>query len=190
MRNESLSATQSYSTDLISTMDLLEHLRRQFAYDAWANREVLAAMRAATLGAIKLGETASPPARPLQLLAHIVSAERLWLERLRQQPPSLPVWPDFGVDQSGVDRCATQIAEVAELWREYLAELSPSALADKISYKNSKREPWSSTVLDVATHVIMHSAYHRGQIASLMRAASNTPAYTDFIHAVRQGLVE
>jgi len=40
------------------------------------------------------------------------------------------------------------------------------------------------------THVIMHSAYHRGQIALEMRAAGMEPAHTDFIHAVRQGLVE
>ena len=38
-------------------------------------------------------------------------------------------------------------------------------------------------------HVLMHSAYHRGQIALEMRAAGMEPAYTDFIQAVRQGLV-
>jgi uncharacterized damage-inducible protein DinB len=36
-------------------------------------------------------------------------------------------------------------------------------------------------------HVLFHSAYHRGQIALQMRASGLTPAYTDFIHAVRQG---
>lgn len=36
----------------------------------------------------------------------------------------------------------------------------------------------------------MHSTYHRGQIAAAMRKAGATPAYTDFIHAVRQGFVE
>jgi uncharacterized damage-inducible protein DinB len=36
----------------------------------------------------------------------------------------------------------------------------------------------------------MHSTYHRGQIAAAMRQAGATPAYTDFIHAVRQGFVE
>jgi uncharacterized damage-inducible protein DinB len=61
-------------------MDLLEHLRRQFAYDAWANAEVLSAMTADESGASRT--------RPLQLLAHILSAERLWLERLKQQPQS------------------------------------------------------------------------------------------------------
>jgi uncharacterized damage-inducible protein DinB len=155
-------------------MDLLDHLRRQFAYDAWAHREVLTV--------IARGSGSAPA---IKLLAHILSAERLWLERIRQQPQSLPVWPEFALD-----RCEAQIDELAQLWREYLAQLSPAALSHKISYKNSKGESWSSTVQDILTHVVLHSSYHRGQIASLMRAGGQTPAYTDFIHAVRQGLLE
>jgi len=38
--------------------------------------------------------------------------------------------------------------------------------------------------------VLMHSAYHRGQVALEMRSAGLQPAYTDFIHGVRQGFVE
>jgi len=156
-------------------MDLLAYLRRQFAYDAWANHEVLAV--------IKANESASP--RPLQLLGHIASAERLWLERLTQQPQSVAVWPEFDLDQ-----CEAHIAALAKLWKDYLGRLSSAGLSDKISYKNSQGEPWSSTVEDVLTHVTLHSAYHRGQIASLMRASGQAPASTDFIHAVRQGLIE
>lgn len=163
-------------------MNLLDHLRRQFSYDAWANHEVMEAMKASALG---FQLTRSQLARPLQLLAHILSAERLWLERLLQQPQSLPVWPEFSVDE-----CEGQIAELAKLWRAYLTELSDFALSQKIAYKNSKGEPWDSTVHDVITHVVLHSAYHRGQIASIIRAGGGTPAYTDFIHAVRQGLIE
>ena len=37
-------------------------------------------------------------------------------------------------------------------------------------------------------HVIMHSAYHRGQIAADVRAAGLTPAYTDFIHQRAPGI--
>jgi len=156
-------------------MDLLEHLRRQFAYDAWANNEVLAVIKAAG--------SASP--RPLQLLGHIASAERVWLERLTRQPQSVAVWPEFDLDQ-----CAAQIAALAKLWKDYLGRLSSTGLSEKVSYKNSKGEPWSSTVEDVLTHVTLHSVYHRGQIASLMRASGQAPASTDFIHAVRQGLIE
>jgi uncharacterized damage-inducible protein DinB len=155
--------------------ELLKYLRRQFAYDEWANREVLANFRVA----------AHPPARTLKLLAHILSAERLWLERIRKQPQRLLVWPEFSTDQ-----CETQITEMAILWREYLDGLSAKPLSESVSYKNSKGEPWSSTVQDILTHVLLHSAYHRGQIASETRAVGETPAYTDFIHAVRQGFVE
>jgi uncharacterized damage-inducible protein DinB len=156
-------------------MELLEHLRRQFAYDEWANREVLAGLKASS----------RPPARPRQLLAHILSAERLWLERIRTQPQSLPVWPDFTLDQ-----CEEQVADLARLWREFLGQISPAGLSETVVYKNSKGEPWTSTMEDILTHVVLHSAYHRGQIASQVRAGGEQPAYTDFIHAVRQGLIE
>ncbi len=72
----------------------------------------------------------------------------------------------------------------------FLGQLSPAGLLETVVYKNSKGEPWTSTVEDILTHVVLHSAYHRGQIASLMRAGGEQPAYTDFIHAVRQGLIE
>ena len=156
-------------------MEPLEHFRRQFSYDAWANREVLGVLSASP----------HPTVRLCQLLAHILSAERLWLERIRQQPQSLPVWPDFSLDQ-----CDAQIADLAMLWRDYLGKLSSAGLSETVPYKNSKGEPWSSTVQDILTHVILHSAYHRGQIASQMRAGGDQPAYTDFIHAARQGLIE
>ncbi len=156
-------------------MDLLEHLRRQFAYDDWANREALAGLKA----------SARPTARPVKLLAHILSAERLWLERIRKQAQSLPVWPDFTLDQ-----CEAQIAELDGLWREFFGEISAAGLSEKVTYKNSKGEPWASSVQDILTHVVLHSAYHRGQIASQVRAGGEQPAYTDFIHAARQGLIE
>jgi uncharacterized damage-inducible protein DinB len=156
-------------------MELLEHLRRQFAYDAWANHEVLAAVSG----------SAHPNPRPRQLLAHILSAERLWLERIRKQPQSLPVWPDFSLDQ-----CEAQSADLAQFWRNYLGQLPSAGLSENVAYQNSKGEPWASTVQDILTHVLLQSAYHRGQIASHMRAAGEQPAYTDFIHAARQGLIE
>jgi uncharacterized damage-inducible protein DinB len=156
-------------------MELLKHLRREFDYDAWANGEVLAAIKA----------TSAPTAQPLKLLAHILSAEYLWLERLQGQPQSMPVWPELTFAQ-----CESQISELSKLWHEYFSGIAPTRLSEKISYKNSQGEPWTNTVQDVLTHVPMHSAYHRGQIASLMRSTGSTPPYTDFIHAVRQGLIE
>ena len=156
-------------------MDLLDYFRRQFAYDSWANQEVLAAMRASQSGL----------SRSLQMFAHVLSAERLWLERIRQQEQTLPVWPE-----SNLDQCEAQSSEMSRFWREYLAEICAVDLLRAIPYKNSKGEVYTSTIEDILTHVLLHSAYHRGQIASHMRSNGQPPAYTDFIHGVRQGLIK
>lgn len=161
-------------------MELLDYFRRQFEYDTWANREVLF-----TIQRISASASETQLTRSLQLLSHILSAERLWLERLAARRQSLPVWPKFLLDQ-----CEAQIEELSGLWRDYFLQLTSFTLSEKITYQNSKGESWSSTVQDILTHVLLHSAYHRGQIASCMREAGHTPAYTDFIHSVRTGLVE
>lgn len=73
---------------------------------------------------------------------------------------------------------------------ELLASLDDDGLADGVAYRNSKGEFWTSSAGDILTHVVLHAAYHRGQIAAAVRGAGGEPAYTDFIHAVRMELIE
>lgn len=148
---------------------------RMFTYDHWANRECLAAMR--TSGPV--------PADTVGRMAHILSAQKLWLERILKQPQSMPVWP-----AATIEDCTALADEISAAWANYLHGLQISSLAGKVEYRNSKGDPWSSRVEDILTHVLFHSAYHRGQIALQMRASALEPAYTDFIHAVRQGFVK
>ncbi len=156
-------------------MDLTAHFTRLFAYDAWANQEVLSGLRSA----------ATPPPRALILMAHIFSSQRLWMERLEQKPQTLPVWPEFTLEQ-----CDRQAVELPVQWKSYLAGKSEADLAEPVSYQNSQGETWSSRKDDILMHLITHSAYHRGQAAAAVRAAGFTPAYTDFIHSIRQGFVK
>jgi uncharacterized damage-inducible protein DinB len=156
-------------------VNLADYLRRQFAYDEWANREVLAAIR--TAGSVN--------ERSLQLMAHVLAAEQVWLERLKQVPQSVPVWPKPDLEQ-----CEAQAKKLGGQWLEFLDLITAGDVSQSISYKNTKGEEWTSTIVDVLTNVVLHSAYHRGQIASHMRSIGQTPAYTDFIHGVRQGLVK
>ncbi|MGA7558417.1 MAG: DinB family protein [Terriglobales bacterium] len=153
--------------------------RRMFAYDDWANRECLAAMRTAK----------SVPPDTLGRMAHILSAQKLWLERILKQPQSMKVWPS-----STIGDCLALAGEMRAAWQTYLARIgnqfAPGSLSEQVEYRNSKGEPWSSRVEDILTHVLFHSAYHRGQIALQMRASGSEPASTDFIHAVRQGFVD
>ena len=92
-------------------MSAIEHFERLFSYDQWANREVLRVLPLA-------------PTRSRELLAHVLSAERLWWERIHQQTQSLPVWPNFTLDE-----CERQVKEVSDLWREFSPSFLRAALA-------------------------------------------------------------
>lgn len=151
----------------------LAYFRKLYAYDYWANREVARALAAA-------GQQA--PARSVRLLAHIVGAEWVWRSRVSAGSKQMAVWPQFTVGEIG-----REIEELKPAWESYLEGPVRERLGEKMSYTNSKGERFSSRLEDILMHVVMHSAYHRGQIAADMRAAGLEPVYTDFIHAVRQG---
>ena len=89
-------------------VDIKDFLR-MFAYDYWANRECLAAMRAA--GSV------SPDT--VGRMAHILSAQKLWLERILKQRQSMPVWPG-----STIDDCVALADEMSSAWRSYLMQLT------------------------------------------------------------------
>jgi uncharacterized damage-inducible protein DinB len=154
-------------------MDTLQHIRRFFDYESWANRETIKALK----------ESEQPPSRSLKIMAHIFAAQDLWLVRLKQTAKPVVVWPELSIDEM-----ETQMEIIAKDWTEYVKSLTTTKLAEKVSYKNSKGEPWTSSVEDVLMHLILHSTYHRGQIALDLRVAGLVPPYTDFIHPIRQGL--
>lgn len=155
-------------------MDIAE-FRRLFSYNSWANREVLHSLAGVPIA----------PSRAVKLMAHILGAEETWYSRLLGMKPRLAVWPDLDLRESQQHE-----HRLSEAWSNYLTQVEAGQLSSSISYKNSKGESWTSQVSDILMHVIMHSAYHRGQIASEVRAAGCAPVLTDFIHGVRTGLVK
>jgi len=152
----------------------LADFQRLFTYDDWANREVLASFR----------KSGSGP-KSLTYMSHVLAAGQLWLDRLDGQHRKVALWPDPDLEQ-----CDALAAELGPRWQACLESAGERGLSRTISYTNSKGEDWSSRVDDVLLHVLMHGMYHRGQIAADTRAAGFTPAYTDFIHAVRQNRLQ
>ena len=151
-------------------MELLAYLKKLYSYDHWANREVARALQAAP--------------RSVRLMAHIVGTEWTWRSRILPDSKKMAVWPQLTVEEIG-----REIEELRAAWESYLATLTPGRLASAVSYTKSKGEHFSNQIGDILMHVVMHSAYHRGQIAADMRACGLEPVYTDFIHAVRQAKV-
>jgi uncharacterized damage-inducible protein DinB len=156
-------------------VDLTAHFRRLLRADLWANRESLASLQGVE----------TPPAACARLLAHIFAAEHLWHGRLTGEAPRHVVWPEFTLPELDQHFLAMEHA-----WDAYIKANLPARFGQTVAYKNSKGELWNSTPEDILTHVALHSAHHRGQIALQMRQAGFAPAYTDFIHGVRQGLVK
>ena len=159
-------------------MERIEGFRRSFAYDDWANREVWSTF-------VSAPTVKDPPASCVTWLAHIVAAERLWLARLQAQPSPLAVWPKLSQPE-----LSRQLDELRSLWPAYLDELEHADLEREITYTNSRGERCTNRIEDVLEHVLFHGAYHRGQIASALRAAGLEPPCTDYIHATRNGLLE
>jgi uncharacterized damage-inducible protein DinB len=155
-------------------MDVAD-LRRLFRYDRWANRQVVHAV----------ANLASAPPKSVRRIAHIAGAEALWLARLKRQSAPLPVWPELSIAD-----LLSQLDIVERGWQELVDGLDDRWLESECEYVNSKGERFASTLGDILIHVVMHSAYHRGQIAADMRAAGLEPVYTDFIHAARQGYID
>jgi len=153
---------------------MLDHHRRMFRYEEWANREV----------ADGLVKKRTPPGNTVALLAHIVAAQELWLDRVQGRPNKIAVWPHWNLDQ-----CVAEARRVMDRWQTALVDLRPEELERQFQYTNSSGEPFTSTVDDTLTHVVLHGTYHRAQIATSLRDEGFAPEYTDYIHATRNRLV-
>jgi uncharacterized damage-inducible protein DinB len=154
---------------------VLAPYRRRFRYDDWANRAVLES----------LAQHRPQPPITVRWMAHILACRWLWLERLIGRQQSHPVWPEWSLEE-----CAAHGSTSSAAWTGYLESLDGASLLLSIQYRNSKGEAFSSQVADVLDHVLLHGAYHRGQISSALRHAGVEPPYTDFIHAARNGLID
>lgn len=152
-------------------MQTLISLQTMFAYDFWANRKTLIALR----------DAAHESAQGKRLFAHILLAEQEWFRRLS------------GKDSTGFDfwrvlslaDCEKLVEEMRSTYANFLNMQREENLERIVSYKNSKGARYENTVREVLTHVANHSTYHRGQIALTLRSEGSEPAYTDFIAYLR-----
>src|SRR5690606_1649908 len=54
-------------------------------------------------------------------------------------------------------------------------------LNETIHYKNTQGQSFSNKIVDLFFHVINHSTYHRGQIATEFKQHGIDPLFTDYI---------
>ncbi|HKY03343.1 MAG TPA: DinB family protein [Blastocatellia bacterium] len=154
-------------------MRTVDQLRDLFDYNEWANRRMIAALKALP----------EPPVKALRALVHLLIAEKTWLRRLKEDLDSTgyDFWPELGLRE-----CEALADETARSYREFLDGLTEERLDSVATYKNSKGIEYQTSYRDILTHVETHSAYHRGQVATGIRAEGGEPANTDYIVFVRE----
>lgn len=153
-------------------MENYKFIREMFDYDYWANCEALASLN--TVG--------GDAERPRKYFSHVLGAQRIWLARFESpEPPSAEPWPALSVDE-----CRAAIEEVHRHCIALLSKLTPEKLDENLKYRNLKGVEFQTPIRDVLMHLIMHSAYHRGQVAAAVREAGGKPAATDFTVYIRK----
>lgn len=146
---------------------MLDQIRRMLDYDTWANERMLDSVRTCP----HIGE------RLLGLVAHIFSSKRMWLGRIKgTEDAFIPTWPALSYE----DSIALSDQTRAD-WSYFVAGLDGAGLNEVVRYTIKDVGPGQQTVADIIAHKFLHAAYHRGQIAVLVREAGGTPASTDLV---------
>jgi uncharacterized damage-inducible protein DinB len=146
------------------------HIQRMLNAMTWADAQSLAAIR----------DHSETQAEALRLFGHVLAAEELWLARLETREQRHPGWPTLSV--AG---CESLAAENARGYQAYLERLTDSDLASVVRYRNTQGVEYASAVVDILTHVVIHGAYHRGQVARIIGQAGGQTPNTDYIVFVR-----
>jgi uncharacterized damage-inducible protein DinB len=143
-------------------METLSFLRRLFEYDHWGNREALGSLSTVSVSV----------ERPLKTFSHIIGAQRIWLARLGSSDlPSAGSWPTLTLDE-----CCAATEEMHQRWTAFLGRLTPEKLGEDLVYRSSKGVEFKRVIQDVLMHLVTHSAYHRGQLAVVVRETGVKPA--------------
>jgi uncharacterized damage-inducible protein DinB len=147
-----------------------EYLLELARFDAWANAELLAAVR-----------SVPEDDRVSKLLAHLTAAKHSWIGRITGEdvPADFTLWPSWSREDSG--------RRLRLLDRELIALVTRDEPSRVAAYANQRGAEFQTAVADIIVHLANHGSYHRGQLASAVKNAGGIPAVTDFIAWVRLG---
>ncbi|SDR65637.1 DinB family protein [Gramella sp. MAR_2010_147] len=114
------------------------------------------------------------PERAMSLLSHTLNAQKIWNYRLTGKEDKVEVWGNLQVEN--LESVENQNFE------KTLAILENEDLDRVVPYKNTKGESYQNSVRDIIFHIINHSTYHRGQIATEFRKQGIDPIVSDFVY--------
>jgi uncharacterized damage-inducible protein DinB len=141
-----------------------------FDYDLYANLRILETILAA-------GE----PEKPVQLMAHLLSAQQVWITRCKGQlAVGAVLWPDWKANTF-----EQKIHDSHRAWINFLDYSEPDDFDKMISYNDLKGNPFENKLNDILAHVINHGTHHRAQAGTYMKMAGIDLPNTDYIFYIR-----
>lgn len=146
------------------------HYIKLFNYDNWATSRLLAA-----------AESVQNDPKLKDLISHVITANTVWLGRIKTDASSATAWESRDYSDN-----VSLFRENNSNWQNWLGSVSETDLRGLIHYKNIKGDPFSGVLKDILTHVINHSTYHRGQIATRLKELGVQVPPTDFIVYTRE----
>jgi uncharacterized damage-inducible protein DinB len=159
-----------------------DEMRNLYDYNAWANQRALdsAAMLTPQDFAKPMGSSFSSVR---DTLAHIWGSEWLWLERFQgRSPASLPDVAQF----NDVSALRARWQEDQLRLQKFVAALTQEDLNRVHEYRTLSFGVYKNPLWQSMQHMVNHSTYHRGQIATMVRQLNAKPLASDLIHFYRE----
>src|SRR5690606_22895755 len=111
--------------------------------------------------------------KPITLFSHILNAHHIWNSRIIEKQSEYDVWKVHSIPE---------LKKINENnFNNTQSILTDFDLDKTILYKNSKGQKFKNKISEILFHIINHSTYHRGQIASSFRQNNIEPLNTDYI---------
>jgi uncharacterized damage-inducible protein DinB len=152
-------------------------IQLQYGYHRWANARTLQAVSKLTAEQYTKDLRSSHPS-VRDTLIHMLWAERVWLCRWQgDSPQEMFDLADF----PRLDSLKGKWAEVELEQSEFVEALTDDSLQNILSYVNLQGETWEYSLWQMMMQILSHSAYHRGQIPTMLRQLGAEPLMTDFL---------
>jgi uncharacterized damage-inducible protein DinB len=157
-----------------------EQIRELYDFNAWANQRVFDACAALTSAQFSRAVVSSYPS-VRETLAHIVTGEWVWLELWLGRMHPAAERQNYAAQFVDLAKIRTGWSEVERERQPFLDALTPPGLGHVIEYTSLMGNRCAYTLRRMMQHVVNHSTYHRGQVATMLRQLGAEPRPTDYL---------
>lgn len=156
---------------MTSSLAMKDYFIKLLNYDRFANLQMLDSILAA-----------NQSLKAVQLMAHLLAAQQIWLKRCKHLPaPGGALWPDCP---------ATEFKAMIESnyagWISFLEQTDDADFGNTVAYQNLKGDSFENSLSDILAHLINHGTHHRAQIGQQLKlnGLEKLPA-SDYIFYLR-----